>query len=147
METIIKRNYCIKGKENFFKYILLSRIDDLYSLYIQSKRYKKEIELMKKRKGIKMTILYQFVAENLVNYYYYSKPHKKRNIIGKVKNANNNYITNNKKNFENENKNENINENKNENIDGKEIKIKKEKKEKKQRKEKKEKFFYVDKFY
>ena len=143
LETILKNKYCIKNKENFFKYILLSRIDDLYLLYIQSKRYKKEIELMKKKKGIKMTLLYQFVAENLVNYYYYSKPHKKRNKIGRVKNANINYITNNNKNLENENENENKNENINENknIEGKEIKIKKEKKAKKK------KFFYVDKFY
>jgi len=50
LETIIQRNYYIKGKENFFKYILLSRIYDLYSLYIQSKRYKKEIESMKKKR-------------------------------------------------------------------------------------------------
>ena len=125
LETIMQKNYYIKGKENFFKYILLSRVDDLYSLYIQSKRYKKEIESMKKKKGIKITLLYQFVAENLVNYYYYSKPHTKINKLGEAKSMNINYNTNNNNNkiynnnFENENENENKNEN--EKRKGKEI--------------------------
>ena len=120
LETIMQKNYYIKGKENFFKYILLSRVDDLYSLYIQSKRYKKEIESMKKKKGIKITLLYQFVAENLVNYYYYSKPHTKINKLGEAKSMNINYNTNNNKiynnNFENENKDENENENENKDV-------------------------------
>ena len=142
LETIMQKKYYIKGKENFFKYILLSRVDDLYSIYIQSKRYKKEIEKMKKIKGIKMTFLYQFVAENLVNYYYYSKPHPKINKLGEAKSMNINYNTNNNKiynnNFKNENENENKDENENENEyenknenekrKGKEIKNKKEKK-------------------
>ena len=147
LETIMQKNYYIKGKENFFKYILLSRVDDLYSLYIQSKRYKKEIESMKKKKGIKITLLYQFVAENLVNYYYYSKPHPKINKLQKPKSMNINYNTNNNNiynnNFENnENKDENESENENENENdenknenekrkGKKIKNKKEKKSKK----------------
>ena len=128
IETILQQEYCLQSKVSFLKYILLSKVDDLYSVYIQSKRYKKEIELMKKRKGTKLTYLYQFVAENLVNYYYYSTPHTKDDIIFKEKNVNKNYISNNKK-FNiffkkdggGENKNENINdnkdENKNENID------------------------------
>ena len=111
LETIMQKNYYVKGKKNFFKYILLSRVDDLYSLYIQSKRYKKEIESMKKKKGIKITLLYQFVEENLFNYYYYSKPHTKAKKLQKENSMIINYNTNNNKiynnNFENENENEN----------------------------------------
>ena len=61
MEVILEKNYYIKGKENFFKYILLSNVKTLYSEYIQSKRYKKEIELIKKQKGSKIGYLYEFV--------------------------------------------------------------------------------------
>ena len=75
MEVILQKDYCLKGKEKFFKYIYLSKISDLYLEYLQSKRYKKECEIMKKQKGIKSIFLHQFVAENFINYYSYSKPH------------------------------------------------------------------------
>ena len=78
MELIIQKKYYKEGKEDFFKYIFLSKIDKLYSAYIESNRYKKEIELMKKRKGIKIALLYQFVAENFISYYNYSKPRMKK---------------------------------------------------------------------
>ena len=96
METILQKNYCIKGKETYFKYIFLSKINTLYSFYIQSNRYKKEIESMKKQKGIKMVLLYQFVSENFINYYHYSKPHVKKNSRHtEVNNFDNNFIINN----------------------------------------------------
>ena len=50
IETILQKEYCLQSKVSFFKYLLLSRIDDLYSIYIKSKRYKKDIKLMKKKK-------------------------------------------------------------------------------------------------
>ena len=117
MEIFLNNNYCIKGKESYFKYILLSRIDYLYSIYIQSNRYKKEIKLLKKKEGIKMAFLYQFVSENFLSYYYYSKPHikKQKNIETNNNNSenisfiNNNILENNNNNNENENINMNIN--------------------------------------
>ena len=105
MEIILK-DFCIKGKENCIKYILLSKVDDLYSAYIQSDRYKKEIELMKKEYGIKMTFLYQFVADNFLTYYYYSKPHKKNFKKFDMKIFNNNNL---KKKMENKKENGNPN--------------------------------------
>ena len=110
MEIILQNNYCIKGKESYFKYIHLSRIDTLYSIYIQSNIFKKELELMKKKEGIKKAFLYQFVSENFLSYYYYSKPHMKKHKIIKPNNNNNE-----KKKIEN-NENENININLNKNI-------------------------------
>ena len=85
MESIILKDYCLKGKENYFKYIYLSKINDLYFEYLQSKRYKKKCEIIKKQKGIKMVFLHQFVAENFMNYYFYSKPH-----LRKIKKINSN---------------------------------------------------------
>ena len=90
IEIILEKDYCFKGKENLFKYILLSKINTLYLQFIQSKRYKKEIELMKKMKGCKITFLHQFVAENFINYYSYSKPHIRKNKILDLKNNNTN---------------------------------------------------------
>ena len=75
IDEFISEGKCIKGMENYFKYILSSKISDLYILYTQSKRYKKEVNFIKKNLGTKMMILYTFVAENFVNYYLYTKPH------------------------------------------------------------------------
>ena len=107
MEVILQKEYCIKGKENFFKFIFLSKINDLYLAYLESNRYKREIELMKKQKGVKMAFLHQFVAENFINYYYYSKPHikKTKNLIEtKEQNSENNNNNINNNNINNNNK-------------------------------------------
>ena len=68
-------NCFISGKESYFKYIYYSKISDLYSTYLQSKRYKREIEGIKINLGIKMLLLYEFVSENFINYYTFSQPH------------------------------------------------------------------------
>ena len=76
---------CVKscfyeGKENYFKYIYYSKISDLYISYLQSKRYKREIECIKYNLGIKMLLLYEFISENFINYYNFSQPHFCKNI-------------------------------------------------------------------
>ena len=68
-------NCFLNGKESYFKYIYYSKISDLYSTYLQSKRYKREIEGIKTNLGIKMLLLYEFVSENFINYYTFSQPH------------------------------------------------------------------------
>ena len=89
LEECIEQNLCHKGKENYLKYILYSKISDLYILYAQSRRYKREIQFIKNNIGIKMFLLYVFVSDNFVNYYLFSKPHfcKKCNRK-KIKNKN-----------------------------------------------------------
>ena len=68
-------NCFFSGKERYFKYIYYSKLSDLYISYIQSKRYKREIESIKYNLGMKMLLLYEFVSENFVNYYTFSQPH------------------------------------------------------------------------
>ena len=85
-------NFCIKGKENYLKFILSSKLSDLYNIFIESKRYKKEVESIKNNSGVKMSLLYQFVSENYYNYYLFSKPKIKKK---KRKSNNNNEINNN----------------------------------------------------
>ena len=66
---------CLKGKEKLYKYLFSRKISELYLLYTQSKRFKKEVFSIKEKSGLKMSILYQFVSLNVVNYYYYTRPH------------------------------------------------------------------------
>lgn len=75
LEECFEKKECYEGKENYFKFIIYSKISDLYLLYIQSKRYKREILYIKNNIGIKMFLLYELVSDNYVNYYYFSKPH------------------------------------------------------------------------
>ena len=72
-------NCFFSGKERYFKYIYYSKLSDLYISYIQSKRYKREIESIKYNLGMKMLLLYEFVSENFVNYYTFSQPHLCKN--------------------------------------------------------------------
>ena len=119
---------CIKGKENLFKFILYSKLYDLYKIFIDSKRYKREVEGIRNNSGAKMSLLYEFVSENYYNYYLFSKPriNKKRGIKNYVNKLNNLININNSNNInindksnkfnENINLNTNINNNINSNI-------------------------------
>ena len=44
IDKFIEEGNSVKGKEVYFKYIFSSKISDLYFLYINSKRYKSEID-------------------------------------------------------------------------------------------------------
>ena len=39
------------------------------------------LELIKNKKGIKIAKLYQFVSDNFINYYLFSKAHMKKNNL------------------------------------------------------------------
>ena len=75
LEECIEEDLCYKDKKNYLKYICFSRISDLYLLYTQSRRYKREIQYIKNNVGLKMFLLHSFVSDNYVNYYLFSKPH------------------------------------------------------------------------
>ena len=80
IEECIKEDLCYKDKEKYLKYICKTKISDLYFLYIQSKRYIREIQYIKNRIGIKMYLLYIFVSENFVNYYIYGRKIKNKKM-------------------------------------------------------------------
>ena len=91
IDDILEKNYCVKEKSVYLKYIFLSKISNLYLQYVQSKKYKRMIELIKDKKGIKIAKLYQFVSDNFVNYYLFSKAHMKKNNFlndGSTQNSN-----------------------------------------------------------
>ena len=85
LDDIMEKNYCYKEKEIYLKYIFLSKMGSLYFQYIQSKQYKRMIDLIKTKKGIKIAKLYQFVSDNFINYYVFSRAHiKKSNKNGET---------------------------------------------------------------
>ena len=104
-DKIEKSNFCIKGKETYLKFILSSKLYDLYNIFIESKRYKREVEGIKNNSGVKMSLLYQFVSENYYNYYLFSKPRLNNKKNQKEKNNNQKNINNNKNISDNNNNN------------------------------------------
>jgi len=102
LDDIMEKNYCYKEKEIYLKYIFLSKIGSLYFQYIQSKQYKRMIDLIKTKKGIKIAKLYQFVSDNFINYYVFSRAH--------IKKSNKNGETEQNSNLEQSNDNINNNE-------------------------------------
>ena len=95
IDKFIEEGKCIKGKEIYFRYIYSTKISQLYYQYINSKRYKSEVDYIKNNLGLKMELLYKFVAENFVNYYIFTKPHYCKNIKRKNNNDNNDNNENN----------------------------------------------------
>ena len=102
LDDIMEKNYCYKEKEIYLKYIFLSKMGSLYFQYIQSKQYKRMIDLIKTKKGIKIAKLYQFVSDNFYNYYVFSRAH--------IKKSNKNGETEQNSNLEQSNDNINNNE-------------------------------------
>ena len=102
LDDIMEKNYCYKEKEIYLKYIFLSKMGSLYFQYIKSKQYKRMIDLIKTKKGIKSAKLYQFVSDNFINYYVFSRAH--------IKKSNKNGETEQNSNLEQSNDNINNNE-------------------------------------
>ena len=102
LDDIMEKNYCYKEREIYLKYIFLSKMGSLYFQYIQSKQYKRMIDLIKTKKGIKIAKLYQFVSDNFINYYVFSRAH--------IKKSNKNGETEQNSNLEQSNDNINNNE-------------------------------------
>ena len=95
INDILEKKYCAKDKEIYLRYIFLSKINTLYIQYVQSNRYKRMLELIKNKKGVKIAKLYQFVADNFVNYYLFSKAHiKKNSLLEEINNNSNNENSN-----------------------------------------------------
>lgn len=95
INDILEKKYCAKDKEIYLRYIFLSKINTLYIQYVQSNRYKRMLELIKNKKGVKIAKLYQFVSDNFVNYYLFSKAHiKKNSLLEEINNNSNNENSN-----------------------------------------------------
>ena len=74
-KTIIEKNIIKSNKEQLFKEFCSYSLVDLYDLYCESKRFRKEIKEMKSKEGKRIGLLYEFVSINFSAYYKYSKPH------------------------------------------------------------------------
>ena len=87
-EKFMKNNH-----KEYFKILISYNLKELFSVFLESDRYKIELKTIEKNFGKKNGILFEFVSKNFINYYINSKAHlfKEKN---KINNNNNNNIDN-----------------------------------------------------
>ena len=125
LSEILKKKLVYEGREELFSLIMKGTFEYIYQIYLMSKLYSFHRNQVIKKNGEGVGVLYDFIANNLCNYYKYSevsqfKKSKKaikkifeteRNITGnnngKINNINNIIINN--INGSNNNFNDNIN--------------------------------------
>jgi hypothetical protein len=85
-EKFMKNN-----KKEYFKILISYNLKELFSIFLESDRYKIELKTIEKNFGKKNGILFEFVSKNFINYYINSKAHlfKEKN---KINDNNNNNI-------------------------------------------------------
>ena len=74
-KTLIEKKIIKSDKEQFFKEFCSYSLINLYDLYCESRRFRKEIKEIKVQEGKRIGLLYEFVSLNFSAYYKYSKPH------------------------------------------------------------------------
>lgn len=63
------------NKRDVYNDLIESSFDELYEIYLQSKRFEADLKKINQREGKKTLILYKFVAKNFIKYYRFNKAH------------------------------------------------------------------------
>ena len=93
--TIVEKGLIKDNRKEAFSEFCSYKLTKLYSIYIESQRYSKEINDVKIQDGRRIGLLYQFVSKNFCSYFENNKPHSIK-IKEEIINYNNNDICNGK---------------------------------------------------
>ena len=74
-KSLQENNIIKSNKEELFEEFCSYSLYNLYNIFIESKRFNKEISYVKSKDGKRIGLLYEFVSLNFVAYYKYGKPH------------------------------------------------------------------------
>ena len=74
-QSLQQNNIIKSNKEKLFKELCSYSLFDLYDIFCESARFRKEIKDVKTQDGKRVGLLYEFVSLNFTAYYKYSKPH------------------------------------------------------------------------
>ena len=96
LNELREKNLIKKGKKEFLTVLMNSTLKDIYQYYLNSQLYKYNRMYIKNKEGEKVAKLYDYIAQNICQYFLYNKGNKKKNI---------NNINNNKLNINNINNN------------------------------------------
>ena len=102
LKEIIEKNLIRKGKKEFLIILMSTTLKEIYQYYLSSQLYIYYRMCIRKKEGEKVAKLYDYIAQNICEYFLYNKGNKKKiNNINNLKNKNN--INNSKNNVHSQN--------------------------------------------
>ena len=89
LKEIIEKNLIRKGKKEFLVVLMSTTLKEIYQYYLSSQLYICYRKCIRKKEGEKVAKLYDYIAQNICEYFLYNKGNKKKNNINNIKNKNN----------------------------------------------------------
>ena len=99
LNELIEKNLIKKGKKELLIILMNSSLKDIYKYYLSSGLYKYDRMYIKNKEGEKVAKLYDYISQNICQYFLYNKGNKKKINVNKNENVNKNL--NKKKNINN----------------------------------------------
>lgn len=75
---IKERDLYRNNKSDIYNDLIESSFEELYDIYLRSKRFETDLKKISQREGKKSLTLYKFVAINFIKYYRYNKAHSQK---------------------------------------------------------------------
>ena len=101
LKEIIEKNLIRKGKKEFLVVLMSTTLKEIYQYYLSSQLYIYYRKGIRKKEGEKIAKLYDYIAQNICEYFLYNKGNKKKININNLKNKNNIYKSKNNVNSQN----------------------------------------------
>ena len=96
LNELINKNLIKKGKKEILIVLMNSTLKDIYKYYLSSRLYTYDRMYIKNKEGENVAKLYDYIAQNICQYFLYNKGNKKKTNINKSVINNNKDINKNK---------------------------------------------------
>ena len=96
LNELINKNLIKKGKKELLIVLMNSTLKDIYKYYLSSRLYTYDRMYIKNKEGENVAKLYDYIAQNICQYFLYNKGNKKKSNINKSVINNNKVLNENK---------------------------------------------------
>ena len=83
LNELIEKNLIKKGKKELLIILMNSSLKDIYKYYLSSGLYKYDRMYIKNKEGEKVAKLYDYISQNICQYFLYNKGNKKKINVNK----------------------------------------------------------------
>ena len=83
IEEILEKKLVHKGKEELFKILMKGTFHYVYKIYLLSRLYQRHKNQVIRKNGVGVGVLYDYIANNLCNYYIFSEVSQFKRIESK----------------------------------------------------------------
>ena len=73
LSEILEKKLVHKGKEELFKILMTGTFHYVYQIYLMSRLYQRHKNQVTRKNGVGVGVLYDYIANNLCNYYIFSE--------------------------------------------------------------------------